>query len=321
MRRRQLFGLVAAAAASPVRAQAVPVVGFLHSGTAEQNANRLKGFLKGLADSGFVDGRTVTIEYRWANGERGRLAQMAAELVQRPVAVIATLSSQPATIAARDATKTIPIVFTWPGDPVAGGLVASLGRPGGNATGISTLNAELAVKRLAFLREVAPKANLFALLNPSDPVAAETARDLQGAARSLGTELRIVYAGNEREIDAAFATLAASPGSALLINADPFFFVHRAQLTALAARHAVPAIYYDREFAVSGGLITYGTDLPSVWGQAGGYVARILKGERPGELPVAQPTKFELVVNQKTARTLGMELRRKLLFAADEVME
>jgi putative tryptophan/tyrosine transport system substrate-binding protein len=322
MRRREFIGLIGAASvAAPAHAQARPVIGFLHSGTAEQNANRVAGFLKGLAEAGFVDGQTVAIEYRWANGQRERLAEMAAELVRRPVAVIVTLSSQPATVAAREATRTIPIVFTWPGDPVAGGLVASLGRPGGNATGITTLNAELAVKRLGLLREVAPKARLSALLNPGDPVAAETARDLQAAARGLGTELAIVYAGNESEIDAAFATLAAGGASALLVNADPFFFVRRAQLVALAARHAVPTIYYDREFAVSGGLMTYGTDLPRAWGQAAGYVARILKGEKPGDLPVAQPTRFELVVNMKTAKTLGLEVPQKLLFTADEVME
>jgi putative ABC transport system substrate-binding protein len=322
MRRRALIALIGSAAvAAPGRAQARPVIGFLHSGTAEQNANRVAGFLKGLSEAGFDDGQNVAIEYRWANGQRERLAEMAVELVRRPVAVIVTLSSQPATLAARKATKTIPIVFTWPGDPVAGGLVASLGRPGGNATGISTLNAELAVKRLGLLREMAPKASLWALLNQGDPVAAETARDLQVAAGALRTELKIVYAGNEREIDSAFATLAATGTGALLVNADPFFFVRRAQLVALAARHAVPTIYYDREFAVSGGLMTYGTDLPRTWGQAAGYVARILRGENPGDLPVAQPTKFELVINQKTAKALGAEIPSKLLFTADEVME
>ena len=322
MRRRDLIGLFGlAAVAAPGHAQAKPLIGFLHSGTAEQNANRVAGFLKGLDEGGFVDGQTVAIEYRWANGQRERLAEMATDLVQRPVAVIVTLSSQPATIAARKATKTIPIVFTWPGDPVAGGLVASLSRPGGNATGISTLNSELAVKRLGLLREVAPQASLAALLNPGDPVAAETARDLEAAARGLGTDLKIVYAGSEREIDLAFATLSATGPSALLVNADPFFFVRRAQLVAQAARHAMPAIYYDREFAVSGGLMTYGTDLPRTWGQAAGYVARILKGEKPGDLPVAQPTRFELVVNQKTAKTLGLQMPSKLVFTADEVME
>jgi putative tryptophan/tyrosine transport system substrate-binding protein len=236
--------------------------------------------------------------------------------------VIATLSSQPATLAAKAATTTIPIVFTWPGDPVDSGLVASLNRPGGNATGISTLNYELAAKRLGLLRELAPKASaFFVLLNPADPGTDKASRDLQATARTVGVQLQVLYAGSDREIDAAFATLASKPGAALVVNADPFLFIRRAQITALAARHAVPAIYYDREFAVSGGLMSYGTDLPSAWGQAGTYAARILKGEKPAELPVAQPTKFELVVNLKTAKALGLDVPSNLLFTADEVID
>lgn len=326
MKRREFIGLVACAAAPwPLSAQAqkaMPTIGFLHSGTAVQNANRLAGFLKGLGDAGFVENQNVAIDYRWADGKAERLAEMAADLIRRQVAVIATLSSQPATLAAKAATTTIPIVFTWPGDPVASGLVASLSRPGGNATGISTLNYELAAKRLGLLREVAPKAtDFFVLLNPADPGTEKASRDLQATARTVGVDLRILYAGSDREIDAAFATLASRPGAALLVNADPFLFIRRAQITALAARHAVPAIYYDREFAVSGGLISYGTDLPSAWGQAGTYVARILKGEKPAELPVAQPTKFALVINLRTARALGLEVPANLLFTADEVIE
>jgi putative ABC transport system substrate-binding protein len=326
MRRRQYFALVGSAAlASPLSARAqkaMPVIGFLHSGTAEQNARRLQGFLKGLSDAGFVDQQNVTIDYRWADGKPDRLPEMAADLVRRQVAVIATLSSQPATLAAKAATTSLPIVFTWPGDPVASGLVASLSRPGGNATGISTLNDELAAKRLGLLRELVPNAAaIFLLLNPTDPSAEKASRDFQAAAGTLGVQLQVLYAGTEHEIDAAFATLASKPDSALLVNADPFFFVRRAQITALAARHSVPAIYYDREFAVSGGLITYGTDLPIAWGQAGHYVARILKGEKPAELPVAQPTKFELVINLKSAKTLGLQVPPNLLFTADEVIE
>src|SRR5437868_4933529 len=309
MRRRVLLAATIAAALSPpiVRAQqkAMPVIGFLHSGTAEQNARRLQGFLKGLSDAGFVKNQNTTIDYRWADGKADRLPEMAADLIRRQVAVIATLSSQPATLAAKAATATVPIVFTWPGDPVASGLVASLSRPGGNATGISTLNYELAAKRLGLLRELAPKATaFFVLLNPADPGTEKASRDLQATARTIGVQLQILYAGSDREIDAAFATLASRPGAALVVNADPFLFIRRAQITALAARHAVPAIYYDREFAVSGGLMSYGTDLPSAWGQAGAYVARILRGEKPGDLPVAQPTGFELVVNLRTARAL-----------------
>jgi ABC-type uncharacterized transport system substrate-binding protein len=327
MRRRELIGLVggAAAVARPLSARAqkaMPVIGFLHSGTAEQNARRLQGFRKGLSDAGFVEDQNVMIDYRWADGKADRLPEMVADLVRRQVAVIATLSSQPATLAAKAATTTIPIVFTWPGDPVDSGLVASLNRPGGNATGISTLNYELAAKRLGLLREVAPKATaFFVLLNPADPGTEKASRDLQATARTVEVQLQILYAGSDREIDAAFATLASRPAAALVVNADPFLFIRRAQITALAARHAVPAIYYDREFAVSGGLMSYGTDLPSAWGQAGTYVARILKGEKPAELPVAQPTKFELVINLKTAKALGLEVPSNLLFTADEVIE
>jgi putative tryptophan/tyrosine transport system substrate-binding protein len=326
MRRRKFIGLVGVAAVAwplSARAQkAMPVIGFLHSGTSEQNANRLVGFRKGLSDAGFVEDQNVKIDYRWADGRTDRLPELAADLIRRQVAVIATLSSQPATLAAKAATTAVPIVFTWPGDPVASGLVGSLSRPGGNATGISTLNYELAAKRLGLLRELAPKATaFFVLLNPADPGTEKASRDLQATARTVGVELQILYAGSDREIDAAFATLASKPGGALLVNADPFLFIRRAQITALAARHAVPAIYYDREFAVSGGLISYGTDLPSAWGQAGTYVARILKGEKPAELPVAQPTKFVLVINLKTAKALGLEVPSNLLFTVDEVIE
>jgi putative ABC transport system substrate-binding protein len=326
MRRRKFIGLVGVAAVAwplSARAQkAMPVIGFLHSGTSEQNANRLVGFRKGLSDAGFVEDQNVKIDYRWADGRTDRLPELAADLIRRQVAVIATLSSQPATLAAKAATTAVPIVFTWPGDPVASGLVGSLSRPGGNATGISTLNYELAAKRLGLLRELAPKATaFFVLLNPADPGTEKASRDLQATARTVGVELQILYAGSDREIDAAFATLASKPGGALLVNADPFLFIRRAQITALAARHAVPAIYYDCEFAVSGGLISHGTDLPSAWGQAGTYVARILKGEKPAELPVAQPTKFVLVINLKTAKALGLEVPSNLLFTVDEVIE
>jgi putative ABC transport system substrate-binding protein len=326
MRRRQLIGLAGGAAiAWPLSGraqQATSTIGFLHSGTAEQNANRLLGFRKGLRDAGFVEGQNLTIEFRWANGQNDRLQEMAADLVRRQVAVIVAVSSQPATLAAKRATATIPIVFTWPGDPVEVGLVASLNRPGGNATGVSTLNKELGVKRLGLLREVVPKAeSISVLINPADPIADERLKEFQAAAGTLGVQLQVLRAGNDREIEAAFATMASKPGSALLVNADPFLFVRRAQITAMAARHAIPAIYYDREFAASGGLMTYGTDLPLAWEMAGTYVARILKGERPGDLPVVQPTRFELVINLKAAKALGLDVPRNVLFAADEVIE
>jgi putative ABC transport system substrate-binding protein len=326
MRRREFFvGFGGAVALAPFAAhsqQATPVIGFLHSGTSEQNANRLAGFRKGLAESGFVEGKNLMIEYRWANGQAHRLSELASDLVQRQVSVIVAVSSQPATLAAKAATSNIPIVFTWPGDPIAAGLVSSLNRPGGNATGIGTLNDELAAKRLGLLREVVPQAKpISVLFNPADPSAEAMSKDLQAHAQTLGVQLQLLYAGNDSEIDAAFATLASKPGGAVLVNADPFFFIRREQITALASRHAVPAIYYDREFAVSGGLMTYGTNLPTMWGQAGNYVARILKGERPGDLPVAQPTKFELVVNLKIAKMLGLAIPDRVLALADEVIE
>src|SRR4051812_27551751 len=300
----------------------MPTIGFLHSGTSEQNANRLVGFRKGLSDAGFAENQNLTIEYRWAEGQSARLPELAADLVRRNVAVIVAVSSQPATLAAKAATSSIPIVFTWPGDPIAAGLVRSLNHPGGNATGIGTLNDELAAKRFGLLREVVPQAKpVSVLFNPADPSAEAMSKDLQAHAHTLGIELQLLYAGNDSEIDAAFAMLASRSGGALLVNADPFFFIRRAQITALATRHAIPAIYYDREFAVSGGLMTYGTNLPTMWGQAGTYVARILKGERPGDLPVVQPTKFELVVNLKTAKALGLAIPPTLLARADEVIE
>lgn len=325
MKRRQFIALVGGAATWPLAAgaqKAMPRIGFLHSGTPEQNANRLKGFLNGLRDAGFVDGQSVAIEYRWANGLATRLPEMAADLVQQQVAAIVTLSSQPATLAAKAATTTIPLVFTWPGNPIAAGLVASLNNPGGNATGVGTLNDELAAKRFELLRELVPKAApIFVLFNPADPSAEAMSKDLRERAGRRGVQLELVYAGTDPEIDAAFAMLGAKPGCALLVNADPFFFIRRAQITALAARHAVPAIYYDREFAVSGGLMSYGTDLPSAWGQAGNYVGRILKGEKPADLPVAQPIKFELAINLTTAKALGLVIPDRLLALADQVIE
>jgi putative tryptophan/tyrosine transport system substrate-binding protein len=325
--RRVFIRLLASSAVVwPLAAQAqqpsVPVIGFLHSGAPEPNARRLAGFRKGLADAGFVEGQNLTIEYRWAEGRNERLKELAADLVNRKVAVIVAVSSQPATMAAKAATTSIPIVFTWPGNPLDVGLVASLSRPGGNATGVSTLNKELGEKRLGLLRELVPSAApVHVLINPNDPIGEEGLKDLQAAAHGLGVQLQPVYAGSDREIEAAFATMASKPGGALLVNADPFLFTRRALIVSLAARHKVPGIYYDRDFAASGGLMTYGTDLPSAWGQAANYVARILKGESPGDLPVAQPTSFELVINLKAAREIGIEVPSNLQLTADEVIE
>jgi putative ABC transport system substrate-binding protein len=323
--RRREFIAGLGAVAMPLRAlaqAAMPVIGFLHSGALEPNANRLAGFRKGLNDAGFVEKQNLTIEYRWADGKADRLPELAADLVRRQVQVIVAVSSQPATLAAKSATATIPIVFTWPGDPVAAGLVASLNRPGGNATGIATLNDELAAKRLGLLRELVPQAMpISVLFNPADPSADAMSKDLQAYAGTLGVQLQLIYAGTDSEIEAAFSKVAQKPGGALLVNADPFFFIRRDPIAALASRHAIPAIYYDREFAVSGGLMTYGTSLPVMWGQAGSTVARILKGEKPGDLPVAQPTKFEMVINLKTAKALGLSVPDRLMVLADEVIE
>jgi putative ABC transport system substrate-binding protein len=323
--RRREFIAGLGAVAMPLRAlaqAAMPVIGFLHSGALEPNANRLAGFRKGLNDAGFVEKQNLTIEYRWADGKADRLPELAADLVRRQVQVIVAVSSQPATLAAKSATATIPIVFTWPGDPVAAGLVASLNRPGGNATGIATLNDELAAKRLGLLRELVPQAMpISVLFNPADPSADAMSKDLQAYAGTLGVQLQLIYAGTDSEIEAAFSKVAQKPGGALLVNADPFFFIRRDPIAALASRHAIPAIYYDREFAVSGRLMTYGTSLPVMWGQAGSTVARILKGEKPGDLPVAQPTKFEMVINLKTAKALGLSVPDRLMVLADEVIE
>jgi putative tryptophan/tyrosine transport system substrate-binding protein len=324
MRRRAFVaGLgVAGMSFSAVAQPAMRVIGFLHSGALEPNANRLAGFRKGLNDAGFVEKQNLTIVYRWADGKADRLPELATDLVRRQVEVIVAVSSQPATLAAKAATATTPIVFTWPGDPVAAGLVGSLNRPGGNATGIATLNDELAAKRLGLLRELVPQAApVSVLFNPADPSADAMLKSLRAYAGTLGVQLQLLYASTDSEIEAAFTKLAQSPRGALLVNADPFFFIRRGPITVLAARHAVPVIYYDREFAVSGGLMTYGTSLPVMWGQAGNYVARILKGEKPSELPVAQPTKFEMVINLKTAKALGLSVPDRLMALADEVIE
>jgi putative ABC transport system substrate-binding protein len=327
VRRREFIALLSgAAAACPLAARAqqgaIPMIGFLHSGAPEPNANRVAGFRKGLGEAGFVEGRNVAIVFRWADGRNDRLPELAADLIRRQVAVIATLSSSVATAAATAATKAIPIVSTFGSDPIAHGLVASLNRPGGNATGISTLNAELTAKRLGLLRELTPQAAIISVLhNPTNPGLDEVSRDLQATARTLGVQLRVVLASTDRGIDAAFADPALKAGGALLVSTDPFFFIRRAQIVALAARHAVPVIYYDRQFADSGGLMSYGTNIVSTWEQAGIYVGRILKGEKPADLPVAQATKFEMVINRKTAKALGLDIPDRLLALADEVIE
>jgi putative tryptophan/tyrosine transport system substrate-binding protein len=280
----------------------------------------LAGFRKGLREAGFVEGQNVAIEFRWAAGQNARLPELAADLIGKPVTMIATLSSTPATLAAKAATTTIPIFFLIAEDPVELGLVASLNRPGGNATGISSQNVELVAKRLSLLRELAPQAgNVAALLNSSNPNAKPVSRMLQAAATTLGVQLNVLEASTDREIETAFLSL--KPGSALLVGTDPSFFARRASLVALAARQAVPTMYDNRESPDVGGLVSYGQNTETSWEQAGRYVGRILKGEKPADLPVVQPTKFEFVVNLKTAKTLGLDVPATLLARADEVIE
>ena len=301
---------------------ALPVVGHIASSSAEVNVKRVAAFRKGLAATGFVEGRNVAIEYRWAGGREERMPELVADLIRRGVAVIATPVNIAGALAAKAATSTIPIVFSAAGDPVALGLVASLNRPGGNVTGVHNLNVELTAKRLGLLRELAPRATrLAALANPTSVMSEGAIRNAQASAPTLGMPVEILRASSERDIDVAFAELARDPGAALLVSVDPFFFAHRAQITALAARHAIPTIYYTREFTDVGGLISYGTDIENVCELTGVYTGRVLKGEKPADLPVAQPTKFEMVINLKTAKALGLDVPDKLLALADEVIE
>jgi putative ABC transport system substrate-binding protein len=310
-----LFGSLTSSAQT-----SMPVIGFLHSASLEPNAKRLAGFRKGLREAGFVEGQNVAIEYRWAEGQNARLPELATELVRKPVSIIATLSSTPATLAAKAATSSIPIFFLIAEDPVELGLVASLNRPGGNVTGISSQNAELVAKRLGLLRELSPQAsNVAVLLNHQNPNAKPIKAMLQEAAAALGVQLNVLEASTDAEIEAAYATL--KPGSPLLVGTDPSFFARRAKLIALSARHAVPTMYDNRESPAAGGLMGYGQNTESSWEQAGTYVARILKGAKPGDLPVRRPTKFEYVNNLKTAKTLGLDVPPAMQARADEVIE
>jgi len=326
MKRREVITLLGGVAAWPLAARAqqpaMPVVGFLHSTSPETNVSRVAAFRKGLTETGYVESRNVAIEFRWAAGQDDQLPELAADLIRRRVAVIATPGSTPAALAAKAATATIPIVFAIGADPIALGLVASLNRPGGNVTGISFQTVELVAKRLELLRELAPRATRFvALVNPDVPFTDAVVKDLQASASSLGLLVEILHARTGREIDAAFATLVQKPDSALLVSPDAFFFQRRAQIVTLAARHALPAIYGTREFSDIGGLISYGPNIVDACQRAGVYAGRILKGEKPADLPVQQPTKFELVVNLNTAKALGLTVPNKLLALADVVIE
>jgi len=326
VKRRAFITLLAGAAAWPLAAHAqqaaMPVVGFLDPRSADAVIERLRGFRQGLKDRGFVEGDNVTIVYRWAENQIDRLPESAAELVRRRVAVIATAGENVALVA-KAATATIPIVFIVSQDPVKLGLVASLARPGGNLTGINFLSGELVAKRLELLRELVPGAARVALLvNPNTASTTESmVKDVEGAARSLGLQIQVLNASTRREIDAAFETLVRDRHDALFISSDPLFSSRRVQLANLAVRHGVPATFSGREFAEAGGLMSYGSNIVEAWRQSGVYVGRILKGEKTADLPVVQSTKFELVINNQTARMLGLTVPDKLLVAADEVIE
>ena len=327
MKRREFISLLGGAAAVwplTARAQqpATPVIGFLNTASPEPFAHLVAAFRRGLGEAGYVDGQNVAIEFRWAEGRYDRLPALAAELVRRPVAVLATSGGDPALLAARAATTTIPIVFATGGDPVALGYVASLSRPGGNLTGVTQLTSMLEAKRIGLLLELVPKADPIAvLINPDWPAAAAQLKDAQAAAASIGVRLVVLNASTESEFMPAFATLVQQRAGALTISADPFFNSRRNQLVALAARHRVPTIYEFREFAAAGGLMSYGTSLADAYHQVGTYAARILKGAKPAELPVVQSTRFEFVINLNTAKALGLEVPPGLSARADEVIE
>jgi putative tryptophan/tyrosine transport system substrate-binding protein len=327
MRRRDFIILLAGAMGgwpSAVRAQQkpMPVIGYLSAGSPESDDFRLTAFRQGLNETGYVEGRNVAIEYRWAPGQYDRLPALAADLVRRQVTVIAAAGIPP-TFAAKAATSTIPIAFMAGVDPVEFGLIASLNRPGGNITGVAILTAELAGKRLELLHELVPTAAVIALLvNPTDPAATESeTRHLQDAVRSLGLQLHILPASTPSEIDLAFGTLVELRAGALIVSTDPLFTNQRAQIVALAARHAVPAIYVWREFVAAGGLMSYGTDLTDSYRQAGIYTGKILKGTKPADLPVEQVVKVQLFINLRAAKALGLTIPQVLLGRADEVIE
>jgi putative ABC transport system substrate-binding protein len=326
MRRRDVIALLGGAVAWPLAARAqqpaMPVVGLLGATTAQGFAAQLTAFRQGLSEAGFVDGRNVAIEYRWAEDQYDRLPAMAADLVRSQVAVIATIGGNAASLAAKAATATIPVVFHGSVDPVEAGLVASLNRPGGNVTGVVTLNIDTGQKRLELLHELLPAATTIGLLlNPTNTGAEIQSKDLPAAARTLGLQLRIVHASTEHDFDPAFATLSQARAGGLVIGTDGFLVSQSAQLAALAVRHALPAIFQYRAFVTAGGLMSYGGSVTDSYRLSGVYTGRILKGEKPADLPVQQATKVELIINLKTAKTLGLTFPITLLGRADEVIE
>ena len=319
-----LLGSAAAAWPLAARAQqpAMPVVGYLDAGAPETSARLAAAFRKGLAETGYAEGRNVAIEYRWARNEYDRLPEMASDLVRRQVTVIAAMGATPTALAAKAATKTIPIVFGFGGDPVQTGLVASLNRPGGNITGIVTMNVELAAKRLGLLHELVPGATRFAvLLNANNSATASLTRDALAATAPAGWQIEFLAVSTNKDLSAAFASLAQKRADALMVTPELLFVSRRVQLLTLAARHAVPTIYPSREFAEAGGLMSYGSSFTDMYRQAGIYTGRILNGEKPADLPVMQPTTFEFIVNLQTAQALDINVPPTLLARADEVIE
>lgn len=328
MRRRDFIKVIAGSAvawpfATHAQQAATPVIGYLDVGSSDGSAPIVAAFRKGLARTGQVEGRNVTIEYRWADGRNDRLPELAADLVRQKVTVIATPGSTAAALAAKATTTTTPIIFATGADPVAAGLISTLNRPGGNVTGVATLNAEVGPKRLELLHQIIPAASVFALLaNPTNPVISEPlSRDAQASARTLGIRLHILHASNDGEIEAAFAALHGLAAGGVVIGSDQFFNSRSRQLAALALRHSLPAVYQYREFTAAGGLISYGASLTDAFELAGVYTGRILNGEKPADLPVQQSTKVELTVNLKTAKALGLTIPQSVLVAADDVIE
>ena len=325
VRRREFITLLGgAAAALPLSARAqqpgTPVIGFLSSRSPDESKHLVNAFRAGLHTGGYVEGESVAIEYRWAEGEYDRLPALAIDLVRRAVAVLVTTGGEPSALAAKSATSTIPIVFAVGGDPVRTGLVASLSRPGGNATGVSLLTTETEAKRLGLLSELVPSAAVIGvLINPQG--AGAQSQEVQEAARAIGRQVRIANAGNDRELEVAFSTLVQQRANALLVGADPFFDTRRDRIVALAAQFKLPAIYQFRDYAVAGGLMSYGISITDGYRQVGIYTGRVLKGTKPADLPIYQSIKFEAVINLKTAKTLDLEVPPTLLARADEVIE